>query len=160
MWRSARRILKVDTQSRLGVSVEDVVQQTKLELMKTGRAPSAENMAGYLYKATYYQAIKVLDHQRIEGYTVDPDKLPIPSDPGEAYFEEGIEDSLILDQVGRKLDILDANERYTYIQRYRFDRTLTDIATDLKVSQRWAATLHARGGETGGRGRHHDRRWN
>ena len=47
-WRAARRILKNDRQSRLGLSVEDLVSLTRLELMKTGRPPSADNLPGIL----------------------------------------------------------------------------------------------------------------
>ena len=144
MWRAARRILKNDRQSRLGLSVEDLVSLTRLELMKTGRPPSADNLPAYLYRATYNQAVRVLDGQQKEGYTVDPITLPIPRQPGEAYFEEGVEDVLILEQIDAKLEILDDDERHVYVQRYRFDRTLTDIAKDLDISQRWAAKLHTR----------------
>ena len=87
--------------------------------------------------------MRVLDGQQKEGYTVDPITLPIPRQPGEAYFEEGVEDVLILEQIDAKLEILDDDERHVYVQRYRFDRTLTDIAKDLDISQRWTK-LHTR----------------
>jgi RNA polymerase sigma factor (sigma-70 family) len=144
MWRAARRILKEDRQSRLGLSVEDLVSQTRLELMKTGRPPSADNMRAYLYRATYNQAAAVLDSQLKEGFTADPNSLPVPRHPGEAYFEEGVEDALILEQVDAYLDILEDDERHVYIQWAKHDRTLTDIAEDLGVSQRWASTLRTR----------------
>ena len=145
MRKGALSVLKSESYSAIGISVEDVVQKLMVTLMEgSGIPPDTRNVQGYLYRAARNTALNaVLREGRLR---MEP--WPEADSPGErAQEEEGfdeVEDTAIVEAIKSHLDILSEDELFAYTQRIEHGRTYEQIGADLGgKSDTWARRLCA-----------------